>query len=193
MEESERIDTDEPEAAEDQAPIKRSFIINQDSDVRYEPKSSGKGKGKTVLLIIILLVILLGGGFLLNKKFHFLSGLRPGAPVATATPIPAPTVTPAPAINKSDWSFEVLNGTGVTGEAKKLADKIQALGYPVVKTGNADKSNYSRTQILVKKDLLDKADLVVADLQDTIKIASVAGELKDSTASARLIIGKDAI
>ncbi len=181
------------ETEEKASPIKRTFIINQDSELRYEPKSSSKGAGRTILLIIVLLVILLAGGFFLNKKFHFLSGFRPTAPVATATPEPTPTPTPEPVLDRSQWSFEVLNGSGVTGEAKKVADKVKALGYPVVKTGNADKDNYTETQILVKADLLDKVDVVIADLKDTIKIASVAGELKEGTASARIIIGKDSI
>lgn len=195
----EPIDSDEPEVQEEASPIKRSFIINQDSELKYEPRSPGRSKGKTIFLMIILLVILFGGGFFLNKMFHPLSRLRPSASVTAPTPIPSPTESPAPILNRSDWSFEVLNGTGVTGEAKKVADKIKALGYPVVKTGNADKDNYTQTQILVKADLLNKVDLVIADLKDTIKIASIAGELggasgtKEGTASARLIIGKDAI
>lgn len=191
----ERIDSDEDGSSENASPIKRSFIINQDSQLQYEPKSAGKGKGKgkTVLLVVILLVIVLGGGFLVNKVFHPLARFRPAAPVTTPAPSPVPTESPAPVLNRSDWSFEVLNGTGVSGEAKKVAEKIQALGYSVVKTGNADKSTYESTQILVKKDLSDKIDLVVADLKDAIRIASVAGELKEGTASARIIIGKDSI
>ena len=77
--------------------------------------------------------------------------------------------------------------------AKKIAAKIQDLGYQVVKTGNSDKSDYSQTQVFVKKDVLDKVDLVIADLRDVIKIASVAGQLQEGTASVRIIIGKDSI
>ncbi len=185
----------ESETKEESSPIKRSFTMNQDSELRYETKSSAKKSGKTILLMIGVLIVLLLAGFFLNKKFKFFSrdsGSSQSA-VVTSTPVSSPIPTPQPILNRSDWSFEVLNGTGVTGEAKKAADKIQALGYQVSKTGNADKSNYKETEILVKKDLLDKVGLVVADLKDTIKIASVAGELKDSTASARIIIGKDSI
>lgn len=183
------------EQKEESSPIKRSFTMNQDSELRYETKSSAKKSGKTIFLVIGLAAVLLVGGFFLNKKFKFFSrgsGSSQSA-VATSTPVSSPIPTPQPILNRSDWSFEVLNGTGVTGEAKKIADKLKEQGYEVVKTGNADKSNYSQTEILAKKELLEKIDLVIADLKDTIKIASVAGELKDSTASARIIIGKDSI
>lgn len=92
---------------------------------------------------------------------------------------------------RSNWSFEVLNGLGVTGAAKELAEKLNALGYQVIKTGNADRDNYQETQILIKKGLEDKIDLVIADLKKTVRIASVGGELKDSTVSARIILGKE--
>lgn len=171
--------------------IKRSFIINSDDDPKYELKDSQKS-GKGVLLIIGLLAILLIGGFFLNQKFKILPGSGETTQVESfSTPIPTPSSAFEPALNRSEWSFEVLNGSGVTGQAKKIADQIKALGYPVVKTGNADESNYAQSVILVKKDLLDKVDLVVADLKDTIKLASVAGELKEGTTSARIIIGKE--
>ncbi|MDP3948289.1 MAG: LytR C-terminal domain-containing protein [bacterium] len=178
--------------------IKRSFIINSEDDPKYEPKDAQKS-GKGVLLIIGLLAILLIGGFFLNQKFRILPGSGSSQPEPSPLPSPSPSPSPEPILNRSEWSFEVLNGSGVTGQAKKIADQIKALGYPVVKTGNADKSNYADSQILAKEELLDggasgtKIDLVIADLKDIIKIASVAGELTEGTASARIIIGKDVI
>lgn len=180
-------------SSQESAPIKRNFIINEDSELKYQPKDS-KGSGKGVLLIIGILAILLVGGFFLNQKFNLLPGSGGEAQSEVSpTPEPSPSPTPEPTLIRSEWSFEVLNGSGVTGQAKKIADQIKTLGYEVVKTGNADKSNYADSQILVKKELLDQIDLVIADLKDVIKIASVAGELTEGTASARIIIGKDSI
>lgn len=180
-------------ASQESAPIKRNFIINEDSELKYQPKDSN-GSGKGVLLIIGILAVLLVGGFFLNQKFNLLPGSgKTAQPEASPLSSPSPSPTPEPTLIKSEWSFEVLNGSGVTGQAKKIADEIKVLGYEVVKTGNADKSNYESTQILAKKELLEKIDLVIADLKDVIKIASVAGELTEGTASARIIIGKDAI
>lgn len=149
------------------------------------------GISKT-LLIIGLLVIPLVLGFLLRHRIESLvTGESVSTPAPTSKASSSPSI-PNPLV-RSDWSFEVLNGSGTSGLAKKIADKLQALGYPVVKTGNADKSNYSQTQIMVKKELLTKTDLVIADLKDIIRIASVEGQLDEGTASARIIIGKDSI
>lgn len=160
------------------------------------PSPSRKKSKKTLYFLIVLILILAVFGFLFKSR---IKTLVTGSPKPTPTPTVTSTPTPTPnPLIRSDWSFEVLNGTSTSGQAKKLADKLIALGYPVVKTGNADKQSlpdgkqsYEVTQILVKKELMDKIDLVVADLKDTVKIASMAGELKDSTASARIIIGKD--
>ena len=166
----------------------------------YPPPEKEKSK-KTFILILIMVGILLVTGFiaLATNLFNFRSQIK-NLVVGEASPTPAPTSTstfsPTPIPNpliRSDWSLEVLNGSGVSGLAKKVAEQLSDLGYPVVKTGNADKQTYKTTEILVKGDLKDRVDSVVADLRDVIKIASVAGELEEGTASARIIIGKDVL
>lgn len=193
--ESESKAEQKEEDVEEEKEIKKVGGDTNESIAFYPPPARKKGS-KKVFFIAIVVIILLVAGFLLRNK---IIGVVTEGPKPTPTPnaTPAPTPTPNPLI-RSDWSFEVLNGTTTSGQAKKLADKLTALGYPVVKTGNADKQSlpdgkqsYETTQILVKKDLMGKIDLVVADLRDTVKIASVAGELKEGTASARIIIGKD--
>lgn len=96
-----------------------------------------------------------------------------------------------PVIKHSEWTIEVLNGSGVIGAAKELAEKLEKLGYKILKTGNAGKSNYKNTEVYISKDFIDKSDLLLEDLEDTINVSTVSGELEDSTASARIIIGKD--
>lgn len=160
------------------------------TNYQLDSKKSGK---KTLLLGFILALILLGilGVVFRDKVNAFLNGVQQ---TVQPTPTPSATLEPTPTPNpliRSDWSLEVLNGSGVSGQAKKLADKLRELGYAVVKTGNADKDTYEISEILVKSDLQDKLDTVIVDLKDTIKIASIGGELKDSTASAQIIIGKD--
>ncbi len=96
-----------------------------------------------------------------------------------------------PTINRAEWSFEVLNGSGIAGAAKDAANKLINLGYNVIKVDNADKNNYRSNQLLVSKDHSGKAQLLFDDLKDQFKLATIAGELKDSTASAQIIIGRD--
>lgn len=174
---------------QDPAPINKTF--NKERPLKYEQKSSAKISAKLFILIGIVLAVLVAIFWFRNQINSLLVGNI--QPTPTPAPIAAePTPAPNPLI-RSEWSFEVLNGSGKSGLAKDIAGKLQDLGYQVVKTGNADKSNYAQTEIWVQSNLLEKTDLIIADLKDTIKIASMAGELKDSTASARIIIGKDSI
>ncbi len=180
----------EEEPGEEEKEIKKKGSDPNESIAFYPPPVRKKSK-KTLYLILILILILSGLGFMFKHQIKSLvSGSPKPTPASTATPAPTPTSNP---LIRSEWSFEVLNGTTTSSQAKKLADKLIALGYPVVKVGNADKRTYEITEILVKADLKDKLNLVVADIKDTVKIASMAGELQEGTASARIIIGKDSI
>ena len=182
------IDSEEIDNTNQEKDAKLSDNSNSEQNMAYPPRKKGK---KKLIFVVLILTAVLGLGFFLR---HQIKSLTMGQPKTGSTPtptqIPTPTPTPNPLI-RSDWSFEVLNGSGVSGLAKKVADKINGLGYQVIKVGNADKDNYPKTQILLKSDLKEKLDLVIADLKDAVKIASVGGELKDSTASARVILGKD--
>lgn len=96
-----------------------------------------------------------------------------------------------PTLDKPEWTIEVLNGSGVPGAAKEVADQLTEAGYTVVSTGNAQGYDYEESELLVAEDMIDKADLLKEDIKDIIDISGTAGELDDSTASARIIIGKE--
>lgn len=162
-------------------------------DLSYQPlQSRSNGRKKFVITAAAIAALLIGGWavkgiFSGSNKTEIKTESQPIPTSAPVTPAP----TPKPALVRSEWSFEVLNGSGVSGEAKKLAEELRKLGYEVLKTANADKDTYTQNQIFVRAGLKEKIDPVIADLKDIIKIASVAGELTDSSASARIIIGRE--
>ena len=100
------------------------------------------------------------------------------------------TVIAQPVFNKKDFVFEVLNGSGKAGEAKKAAEILQSLGFEVIKVGNAD-NNSDKTIIILDTKLISLADSLLQALQKDFKIATVSGNLTDTTGSARLIIGSE--
>lgn len=165
------------------APLKAEEVSEPHQDTKQQEGS------KKLLMIGVLagiLVVLVIIGFIF---------LRPKvAPEKTEKPKVEKVVVEEEKkeeLNRSEWPLEVLNGTSVRGAAKKLADQLLELGYLVIKTGNADKSDYTQTQLFISKDYKEKEDLLLEDLKKEINISSVSGELKDSTASARIIIGED--
>ncbi len=64
-------------------------------------------------------------------------------PTATASPTGPPLVTPP-----ANVRVQVLNGSGVSGAASALADRLRAVGFQVVGVGNADRSDYATTTVL---------------------------------------------
>ena len=104
--------------------------------------------------------------------------------------IPTPTLVPPVVLNKNDWAFEVLNGSGKAGEAAKASEKIKALGYEVIKVGNAEENVDSSQVFVTKGRSKDDIKAVLNDLKSDFGELKVAGELKESTASVRIILGK---
>jgi hypothetical protein len=78
-------------------------------------------------------------------------------PTETPTPEPSKTPTPKP-VDLSSYTIRVLNGSGVTGEAGKLQKALDAVGFKVGDTGNADNSSYTKT-IISANDKVDKSYL----------------------------------
>lgn len=91
---------------------------------------------------------------------------------------------------RSEWTFEVLNATGVEGKEAQAAGKLESLGYRVVKIGKSDTIS-EVSQLFVLPDKLTKADLLLEELKGVFGVTSVAGALSDSPASARIVLGKD--
>jgi len=84
-------------------------------------------------------------------------------------------------------TFEVLNGSGTPGAAKKAADSLQSLGYEVTGTGNT--GQVTGNKLYLKANAEGYLGNIITDLAG-FEVSTVSGELTEGTASARLIIGK---
>jgi LCP family protein required for cell wall assembly len=76
----------------------------------------------------------------LHKFFAELSA-EPAAPAAPTSAAAPQTVAP------SQVAVNVYNGSGVSGVAKSAAADLQAQGFTVPQTGNADNTEYTATEI----------------------------------------------
>lgn len=148
-----------------------------------KPKNSGS---KWVIIFIILLII--GGAGI----FFFTSTAN--KPIATPTPsfgvvpienkvtaAPIATATPEP-IKKDTITVEIQNGTGITGEAKLLQDKLKELGYTEITTGNAASTDNTETTVTFKKTLAQAAqDELKKELEDFYKTVNVKTSTSQKT------------
>ena len=113
-----------------------------------------KGSSKWVLIFIALLILGGAGIFFFTKS----SNTEEANPTPTFESVPfedtfGDTETPSPEpVVKADISIEIQNGTGLTGEAKYLQDKLELLGYTDIVAKNAATTDNTDTVVTFLKD-----------------------------------------
>jgi len=80
-----------------------------------------------------------------------------------ATPA-AQTLPPAPEPKKEDYPIRILNGTLVSGEAGKLAEKLKTAGFTITETKNATSAGFVTTKVRVVSSVPEK----IADSLETL-------------------------
>lgn len=167
------------------APVPEEAVLAQTSDV---PPLERKNNVLFIIGIIVSVAVASGSLILLAVSLHtsMQSAETETVPSVTQKSMPTPT----PFFQKQDVTFEVLNGSGVAGAAAKAADQVTAAGYTVIIMGNADTSTYATSQLYLAASVESHSDLIIRDLSTAFNISSISGVLTDSTASARLIVGK---
>ncbi|HEX6977617.1 MAG TPA: LytR C-terminal domain-containing protein [Patescibacteria group bacterium] len=110
-----------------------------------------KKKSNKWIYIVIVFVIIIGViAFLVFKGSQAGSEEATTEPTDLATPSqtvePTPTATPA-SVTKDEIKIQVLNGTGIAGEAAYLVNQLKPLGYTSTTTGNSDTSSATATKV----------------------------------------------
>jgi hypothetical protein len=107
---------------------------------------------------------------------------------ATPTEAPTPTVME---IERGDFSFEVLNGSGEGGKAGRTADAIEALGYSIGNIGNADSSDYSGLQVGFSDEVSDEEkEIILKDLEKEFLGAEENEDIVPEDTDILVIVGK---
>lgn len=165
----------------------------------HSPKSPGKAL-YVVLFLLLLVIIGVGAAQLLSSQSENLNiptTIEFDEPEETApSPTPqsetTPTASPSAAneLDRSDLSVVILNGSGVSGAARKLSDTLTELGYDVESTGNADSSDYESTEIEVSSTKKNFLNILKEDLEDEYTIGTTSTNYT-GTGDARIIIGAE--
>lgn len=129
------------------------FIDQAPAKTETENTSSNAGGGHTkkrrnilpIIAIVLLIIIIIIIPLILKKNSTKSESLSKTTPTPTNTQSTSPTLTPTPEISKKEIKVSIKNGTGIPREASFLKDKLTALGYEDVETGNADKDTYEST------------------------------------------------
>lgn len=107
---------------------------------------------KWIVFIVVILTLAGGIAFFFLRSSNETIIPEPTPEVAGTdtefTPEPEPEPTPTPeAVNKEEINIQVLNGTGITGEANYLETQIKSLGYTKIDKGNAPSQTATTTTV----------------------------------------------
>lgn len=132
-------------------------------------KSSFLSK-KLILIILALAIIvgLVGGGFMFLRARSTTTdtGEKPttkpesqaetektkdaeASPTASTTEEANDEITE---VDLADYTVQVLNGSGIAGEAGKVKDLLEAEGFDEIETDNASSYDYTDTEVSLKED-----------------------------------------
>ena len=149
----------------------------------HKPVKKGNKKKRLFLILgfILILVILGGIWFVLSDSqteieptpTPFVESLNSFDQVAEPTATPESTE-----VDKGKIVVEILNGTGKSGEAGFLQDKLKALGYTKIEVGNATSQNNISTTVTFSSSL---AKEVVDEITKELKGIYQKVETKNSS------------
>ncbi|MBI4079531.1 MAG: LytR C-terminal domain-containing protein [Candidatus Levybacteria bacterium] len=156
---------------EEQPSVQEESLLAED-----DSQESGSGVKKTLLwfVLLVLLAIIVGG----IAFFAYQLGLQNGQEQAkkeivsvTPTEAAAPTET-TEEIDKGAYSIQVLNGSGISGEAARARDLLEGEDFVVTDIGNADSDDNEKTIIAKKNDIDDK---YLAELKKVLEASYTLG------------------
>lgn len=177
------------------------------SNFNSPPKRAHSPKRKAFIYVILFILIIGAAIFAGN---YFLS--QKTIPEATPSPTPTPTVevTPTPTAEPSatpsgkltptpsgkvtptstskSLDIEVLNGSGVSGQAGKVATLLKNAGYTVTSTGNAETFDYTKTVIQIKKSKNQLATQLKTDLAKEYSVDPKIQTLAETADSDAIVI-----
>ncbi len=188
----ELVELKEDESVDQQASVsvsqKTSEPVNTDTPVEDDPLADldlqrkkgfndsfwGKEYHPFLFLVIMLIIsaFLIGGMYLAItlpwEQFTASQSAKTPTPVEKQSSVSA---TPTPeagtsAQAKEDLQIQILNGSGVVGQAAKVKDMLAKQGFKNIKTSNSDEDNVEITKVLFA---LDVPKSIRAEIKKTLE------------------------
>lgn len=123
----------------------------------FEPEKGGH----LFRVLLIFITALLAGGVAV-AGFLYVSQKKPQkVPAPHELPTPAVTIMPTEpvasssatgTVDVSSLSVQILNGSGIAGEASRVRDDLKKVGFTNFSLGNADSYDFTDTQVQVKEN-----------------------------------------
>jgi hypothetical protein len=190
-----------PDILEDGAKVSSTDVIasEETKPIEESPKEvtpiEPKKQKSPIFWILVPGIFLLGailGGVVFYQRgvSSSKSDTASPTPVASATTTsPTPSASPSATVDLTKYTVNILNGSGIAGEASKVKDLLVTAGFKVGTTGNAATYDYTKT-IIKAKSTVDKAFLT--KLSSSLAKTYVVGDsqtLTSGTTDVQVIVG----
>lgn len=156
-------------------------------------QKSFSGKRLVFFLVAIAVSAAIFFAGLMFFKFQFSSiGLTNPFAEATPTPTPEPTSTPTPTpeINLSDYSVQVLNGSGVSGAAAAVASLLEEEGFEGVEVGNAADEDYEETEVQLAEGVPSEVYSIISSALSEYTVVEGAELDEDAEFDIIIVVGQ---
>ncbi len=178
---------------EDALPVEVATVENV---VREDIVDGRKGSMIKKILLWSGIAIVIGALLGISWKLAYERGIVVGqqqvqerlekeAVVEEKTPIPTPEE-----ISKGKYTIEVLNGSGISGEAARVKALLEKEGFIVSQVGNADESDNEETVIQVKSSVAKEwIDLLKTALGSSLVVSEPTSLDEEKTTDVVVIVG----
>lgn len=193
--EEDSVSKDVPEKEQVSSEDVKEWLKDVRPDTTKEVEK-GRGPGlKTIILIVITLLLL---GAVVGGVLYYQKGVsQPVVEEAVPTQTQVQTATPTPEAEKIDLTkitVNVLNGSGIAGEAGKVKDLLVDLGFSDenVSTGNAAAYNFEDVSVSLKESASEAIyDEIKSALSENYEVSLSNDKLdENSDYDAVLTVGK---
>ncbi len=162
----------------------------QDDEVTFPKAKKQRKLNKKVIIIIVVILVIIA----IVVGFFALGGRSEEDGVDTISPTPTlkvqPTSIPIPQpVDKKILKIQLLNGTGIPGEAAFLQGKFENLGYEDIEADNADSSDNESTSVSFSDKVgKDSEEEVTYQLEEIYEDVDVVKD-KDLEYDIKVVIG----
>lgn len=178
-----------------QEPVKTSqeevnkWIENYD-EKEVPEKKKGAGFFRIFLIFLIILslgAVIAGGVYYYQKNIAgdktVVIEQEPGPAEEIEEPVVEPTAVPEKEeVDYTELTLQILNGSGIPGEAGAVKDLITDFEFDNIVTGNASSYDYEKTVISFKEDVPKQVYTDIAEaISDTYEVEEESETLEDSS------------
>ncbi|MFC1710365.1 LytR C-terminal domain-containing protein [Patescibacteria group bacterium] len=196
----EKLEVDSKETKEEETPKEDKEVSEDNKENKEKEEHKGPESDKLpfwILFFAFLIGLTLGAG-LIGGIFYYKSKVENNIfekvkPESTVTPTIEEKedveATAEPEADLSVYKLQILNGSGIKGEASKVDALVKSAGFGSTSTGNADSYNYETTEISYKEKVTEDAIKTLKESLSDYETKAVGDLDEDSDYDIVIIVG----